>query len=156
MIEIENMNTNTQIALNQTEIEMLLLKKQIDLLNDRLERGRTLQRLVWLLDNSDEACYTAREGLFLRGMVSFRDVVENRVTNAEAEQAFERYISNPNKDDEAVLKAGLRIQSSKIEGMRVVLGKPFTDWEADFDTLLMESNLLGLEEQLILLEEASK
>lgn len=150
MIELNNKVNDEVIKLTETELKVIRLEKQMDMLNDRITRGKTLQRLVWLLDNPD-ACYDAREGLFLRGMLSFKDIVDNKVTMAEAELAFEKYLDNPKKDDESILASGIRIQSGKIEGMRVVLGKPFTSWEESFDVALAETQMANLEQELALL-----
>ncbi|MFZ9455711.1 MAG: hypothetical protein ACO27Q_10815, partial [Bacteroidia bacterium] len=70
MIELDNKVTDEIIELTETELKIIRLEKQLDMLNNRIVRGKTLQRLVWLLNNLD-ACYDAREGLFLRGMLSF-------------------------------------------------------------------------------------
>jgi len=150
MIELDNKVTDEVIELTETELKIIRLEKQLDMLNNRIVRGKTLQRLVWLLNNLD-ACYDAREGLFLRGMLSFKDIVDDKISIAEAELAFEKYLNNPNTDDEAILAAGVRIQSSKIEGMRVVLGKPFTSWEESFDVALAETQMTNLEQELALL-----
>ena len=152
MIELDNKVTDEIIELTETELKIIRLEKQLDMLNNRIVRGKTLQRLVWLLNNLD-ACYDAREGLFLRGMLSFKDIVDDKITVAEAELAFEKYLDNPNTDDDVILAAGVRIQSSKIDGMRVVLGKPFTNWEESFEPALDATEMvLNLEENLILLE----
>jgi hypothetical protein len=150
MIELDNKVTDEVIKLTETELKVIRLEKQMDMLNDRIVRGKTLQRLVWLLNNLD-ACYDAREGLFLRGMLSFKDIVDDKISMAEAELAFEKYLDNPNTDDEAILASGVRIQSGKIEGMRVVLGRPFTNWEESFDVALAETQMANLEQELALL-----
>lgn len=149
--EIEAKLTDAAIELTETELKALHLQKRIEQVERSISRGKTLQRLVFLLENPD-ACYDAKEGLFLRGMLSFKDIVNNTITRAEAEAAWNRYINNPNKDDDSILTSGILIQSSKIEGMRVILGKPFVNWEESFDTALAETQLLSLEEELTLLE----
>jgi len=152
MIELDNKVSDELIELTETELKIIRLEKQLDMLNNRIVRGKTLQRLVWLLNNLD-ACYDAREGLFLRGMLSFKDIVDNKITLAEAELAFEKYLSNSIIDDEAILAGGVRIQSNKIEGMRVVLGKPYISWEESFDIALETTQMvLSIQEQLDLLE----
>jgi len=143
--------TDTEIELTERELKILKIKKEMEMLENRYKRAKTLQRLIYLLDNPD-GCYNAKEALFLRGMLTFKDIVDDRITHAEATAAWERYITNPNKDDDSIVTSGILIQQSKIEGMRVVLGKPFTHWEESFDTALSEERLLTLEEQLVLLE----
>lgn len=152
MIEqIEATLTDAAIELTETELKALHLQKRIEQIEKSIRRGKTLQRLVFLLENPD-ACYDAKEGLFLRAMLSFKDIVDNNITRSEAEAAWNKYMDNPNKDDDAVLRGGIMIQSSKIEGMRVILGKPFVNWEESFDTALAETQLLSLEESLALVE----